>query len=266
MTKQLYTTISGLTDSSIRNENGTLLVLPTASGAVLNLGTKIQEITSMSRLGQIVVVDTYPMESRPEIKMDWTQKNLTLLQMRLGLEFTTGSATGKLVNNGFKVLKSSYPAVTSGQEGFGIDADNDTAIASYLSPADVSVPLTRTPFASFDVEDTLSFAIGEDAAFKWSGDLIGKYVAMEVDYPLSSVMRLSDNPINNYSLTMMTILTDRTLLQWEFPSVSIKLDQGDINMGEPKMELTFQIQDDGSSCIPFKVTHKGVAQKRRCIV
>lgn len=266
MAKELYKTITGLTDSSIKAENGTLLVLPTASGAVFNPGVTMQEVMAMSRIGERVIVDTYPLERKPTIQLDYNQKNIQLLSMRMGLDFETEtSADAKLVHNGFLVTKNSYDGAVSGNEGFGLTADQTGSIAYYLSPNGKPVALTRQPFATFDPETTLSFAQGANGATQWSDDLIGKYVAYEFPHSLTSVLKLSETPFTNFSMTLMTIMRDRSILQWNFPSVTIKLDQGDINLAEAQMQLQFQIQDDGSSCLPFDIIYKGTAQTRRCV-
>lgn len=265
MTKTLYNTIKGLTDSSIKTESGILLVLPTAVGAVLNPGIKDQEVMAMSRLGEMVIVDTYPTERKPEIKLEWTQKNIQLLSMRLGLEFGLDtSADSSVVNTGLNVTKGSYPGSLTGYEGFGMTADQVGSVAYYLTDDQTTVALTRQPFATFTPATPLSFAQGAAGATKWSDDLIGKYVAYEFPHVLSNILTLSDVPQTNFSMRLMTIMSDRTLLEWEFRSVSVKKDQGDINLTEPKMELTFYVQDDGSSCLPYTIRYKGKAQKRTC--
>ena len=265
MTKALYSTVTGLTDSSIKTENGVLLVLPTAAGGVLTPGIKDQEITAMSRLGEMVIVDTYPIERKPEIKLEWSQKNIQLLSMRLGLEFQSDvSADSSVVNTGLRITKTEYEGAPVGYEGNGMVADQVNSIAYYLTDTQKTVALTRQPFATFVPGTPLSYAQGEDGATKWSTDLLGKYVAFEFPHTLSNILTLTDVPQASYAMRLMTIMSDRTLLEWEFPSVSVKKDQGDINLTEPKMEVTFYIQDDGSTCLPYTIRYKGKAQKRSC--
>lgn len=267
MTKALHSTITGLTDSSIKTESGALLVLPTASGAVLNPGIKDQEILAMSRLGEMVIVDTYPIERKPEIKLEWSQKNIQLLSMRLGLEFAIDvSADSKVVNTGQLITKSAYLGAGVGYEGNGMTVDQTGSIAYCLGDDQKATALTRQPFATFIPTTLMSFAQGVDGATKWSNDVIGKYVASEFPHTLTNLLSLTDAPNAVFSMRLMTIMSDRTILEWEFPSVSVKKDQGDINMGEAKMEVTFYVQDDGSSCLPYQVRYKGKAQKRTCVV
>lgn len=219
----------------------------------------------MSRLGEMVIVDTYPTERKPEIKLEWSQKNIQLLSMRLGLEFKPElSADSSVVNTGLRVIKGAYEASAVGYEGNGMVADQPGSIAYYLTENQTTVALTRQPFATFIPATPLSFAQGLDGATKWSTDLIGKYVAYEFPHTLSNILTLSDTPQASFSMKLMTIMSDRSILEWEFPSVSVKKDQGDINLTEPKMEITFYVQDDGSTCLPYSIRYKGKAQKRTC--
>jgi len=265
MVKALYTTIQGLTDTSIKTQDGKLLVLPTAAGGVINPGIKDQEINAMSRIGEMVIVDTYPVERKPEIKLDWNQKNIQLLSMRLGLQFTTQTAVAaKYVNSGLLVTKSAYLGSAVGFEGNGILADQPNTVAYSLGIDQSIVALTRQPFATFMPATVLSYAQGADGAMLFSTDLLGQYVAFEVPQTLASVTALSDQVTGTFAMTLMTIMQDRTVLQWDFPSVAVKKSQGDINLVEPKLEITFYIQYDGSTCLPYQITYKGTAQKRTC--
>jgi len=266
MVKELYKTINGLTDSSIESDTGNLLVLPTAAGGMLTPGIKQQEIMAMSRLGEVVIVDTYPIERKPEIKLEFSQKNIQLIGMRLGLTFETETvADGWVVHNGLMVIKLVQPGVSEGFEGYGMVADQPGSKAFLLLDTGNTVALTRQPFDTFNPAVPRSFAQGQHCAILWSTDLNRKYVAYKFPHALSNILSLSETPNTNFKMVLMTIMTDRSLLQWEFPSVSVKLDQGDINMTEAKMELTFYVQDDGSSCLPYTIKYKGQAQRRRCV-
>lgn len=265
MAKQLHNTIRGLCDAVFKTPSGRLLVLPTASGAVFNPGQEVQVIEGASRLGEIVILDTYTMGRKPEIQLQWKQKNITLLGMRLGLEFQNRSAVNaKVMNNGFLITKSDYLGATSGSEGYGMAADQEGAIAYHLKNDMTTEPLTRQPFDTFDANTPKSFAQGENAAMKWSTDLIGRYVAYDFPHALGSALKLTEENFSAFSCTMMTIMTDRSLLQWDFPSLSVKLEDGDINMNEPEMSISFRVQDDGSDCLPYNVIYKGQLQRRKC--
>lgn len=265
MTKQLYKTIKGLTDASLRTPDGRLLILPTAAGSVFNPGQEVQVIEGNSKLGEMVIVDTYTMSRKPEVKLDWKEKNIALIGMRLGLEMQQASnVLAKVISNGFHVTKISYAGNTAGYEGFGMAADQAASLAYMLDENDSPAALTRQPFATFDEDTPLSFAQGANGALKFSTDLVDKYVAYELPHELASAMKLTENDFSAFELTMMTIMTDRSILQWNFPSVSVKLEEGEIDMSQPEMSVTFRVQDDGSDCLPYNVIYKGKAQRRRC--
>ncbi|MBD1995318.1 hypothetical protein H6G00_01565 [Leptolyngbya sp. FACHB-541] len=266
MAKQLYKTVRGLTDAVLKTPDGTLLVLPTAAGGVFNPGIEIQEIDASSRLGEMVLVDTYAMARKPTIKLDWKQKNLTLLAMRLGLEFQpTTNANAKVVNNGLLITKNEYSPASNGFEGFGMVGDQELALAAVLAENDLPKKLTRQPFNSFNPAIPNTFAQGVNGGSKWSNNLIGKYVAFEFPQILANAIQLTENSYADFSVTMMTIMQDRSIMQWDFPSVSVKLDEGEINLIQPEMSLTFRVQDDGSTCLSYGITYKGTAQRRRCV-
>lgn len=266
MVKSIYNTIQALTDVSLKRANGTLLVLPTASGAVFNPGIGITDIMAMSRVGEQVIVDTYSKERKPTISLDFEQKSIQLLGVRLGQAWEPlVTSTGHLFNSGLKITKGSYPAAAVGYEGYGMIADQAASVASLLGPNQIPEVLTRQPFATFNPATPKSFAQGANGATLWSDDLIGEYVGYEFPYPLANILALSDLPDVNYSLRAITMMTDRSLIEWEFPSVTVKLDGGDINMNDPKMQLQFKVNDDGSTCLPYSITYKGSAQRRKCI-
>lgn len=266
MAKQLYKTIKGLTDAVLRAPNGSLLVLPTAAGGVFSPGQEVIVIEGNSRLGEMVVLDTYTQARKPEVKLDWNQTSLQLIGMQLGLEFQEEAEVAtKVVSNGLLVTKNEYAPASVGYEGSGMLADQPGAIASALLPNDLTRKLTRQPFDTFDPATPFSFAQGANNAQKWSDNLIGSYVAYQFPHVLSSAIVLTEEDFSSFSLSMLTIMTDRTLLHWEFPSVSVKLEEGEINMSEAKMSLGFRIQDDGSDCLPYKVVSKGMAQRRKCV-
>jgi hypothetical protein len=266
MTRSIYNTIQALTDVSLKRDNGTLLVLPTASGAVFNPGIGVTDIMAMSRIGEQVIVDTYSRERKPSLNLDFEQKSVQLLGVRLGQQWEAlTTSTGHLFNSGFRVTKNDYPAAATGYEGNGMLADQATSIASMLGPDQIAVALTRQPFATFVPATPLSFAQGADGATKWSDDLIGEYVGYEFAYPLTDILALGDLPDVSFSMRAITMMTDRSLIEWEFPSMTVKLDGGDINMNDPKMQLQFKVNDDGSTCLPYSITYKGQAQRRKCI-
>jgi hypothetical protein len=266
MVKSIYNTIQALTDVSLKRDNGTLLVLPTASGAVFNPGIGVTDIMAMSRVGEQVIVDTYSKERKPTISLDFEQKSIQTIGVRLGQQWEAlTTSTGHLFNSGLKITQGVYPAALVGYEGFGMTADNPASTASLLGPNQVPVVLTRQPFATFIAGTPKSFAQGPNGAVKWSDDLIGEYVGYEFPYPLSNILALGDLPDTSFSMKAITMMTDRSLIEWAFPSITVKLDGGDINMNDPKMQLQFKVNDDGSTCLPYSITYKGQAQRRKCI-
>lgn len=266
MAKQLYKTIKGMTDAVLKAPSGSLLVLPTASGGVFSPGQEVIVIEGNSRLGEMVVLDTYTQARKPEVKLDWNQTSLQLIGMQLGLEFQSeANVDTKVVSNGLLITKTEYAPAQAGYEGFGMPADQTNSLATALLANDLTSNLTRQPFGSFDAAIPFSYAQGANNAQKWSNNLINTYVAYSFPHQLASAIVLTEEDFSSFSLTMLTIMTDRTLLQWEFPSVSVKLDEGEINTADAKMSLSFRVQDDGSDCLPYKVIYKGQAQRRKCV-
>lgn len=265
MATQLHKTVKGLTDAVLKTPAGTLLVLPTAAGGVFNPGQEVQEIEGSSRLGEVVILDTYAMGRKPTIKLDWKTKSLQLIGMQLGLSFEESTnVSTKVMSNGLRVTKNNYPEADIGFEGYGMIADQAESVAAYLSPGDLSVPLTRQAYGSFNAATPLSFAQGPNAGMKYSNDLIGKYVAYEFPQTLANAVKLTQNDFSGFSMRMMCITVNREILEWNFPSVSVKLEEGEINLAEPDMSLTFRVQDDGTDCVPYGVVYKGLAQRRKC--
>lgn len=265
MVKQLYKTIKGLADCLITTTDGRRLVLPTAAGGVFNPGQEVQEIEGASRLGEMVTLDTYTSVRKPIIQLDFRQKNPTLIGMKLGQEFQVGSnVASRVFSNGFLVTRNTYAAATTGLEGFGMPADQTGSVAFVLNDDETVTALTRTAFSGFNPASANTFAQGADGAMQFSNNLIGRYVAYDFPHTLASALRLTEVAFNNFSMQLMTIMTDRSVLHWTFPSVSVQVEEGDINLVEPDMQISFRVQDDGSSCLPYSVVYRGTAQLRRC--
>jgi hypothetical protein len=266
MPRDLYRTIKGVANASLETPTGRLLVMPTAAGAVFNPGIEVQTIEGASHLGETVVLDTYPMAAKPEVKLDWKTKNLTSIGMRLGKEFKTQTGVeANLIANGLLVTRNSYAGAASSTEGHNLSPDLEGSRAFLLNDDDSSTPLTRQPFASFVPATPMSFAQGPDAAMKFSDDLLGKYVSYNLPQDLATAVTLSEDDFSSFALNVITILTDRTILQWKFPSVSVKLEDGEIDLTKPEMSISFRVQDNGSDCVPYKVIYKGKHQRRACI-
>lgn len=261
MATSLYTGVKGITDSSIKDEDtGTVLVLPTADEATLDPGIEEIVVTARSQLGETVVVDSYIDSQQPVLNLTFPKKTPELLGMRLGKKFTLQDDVPVEIVKTFKVTKRNYPAAEDGFEGFGVPANSEFAIASYLSDDGLSVPLTRGSYAE-DIAGTLTWGSGADGAMSFSEDLLGAYVSVRLPLVLTQALALSEENFLNLSMRLVLIQTDLKIVQLEIPSIRPNLGEGEISFTEGTLPLSFRVAYDGSTCVPISIKYLGQARK-----
>ncbi len=242
-----------------------LIVLPSPSEATFDQGIEVEETMGVTPLGEMQLVDLYPRQRNPRIQLTFPKKTPATLGMKLGYRFEQAAGLeAKLVRNGVLVDKNNYPAAVAGKEGFGIVADIEGAIASYLDPNNLSIPLTQATFATFDSATTdLSFAVGLNGALKFSDDLIGKYVTYEIPYTIATGgVALTENLFNRFKPTLIVIQNDLKIVSFEYPEAIVDPSDGEINLNESQIQVTLRITYNGSGCLPVKIKYLG--QARAC--
>lgn len=268
MANKLYNGIKGKsTDAVFTDLNASpqrKLVIPNAMVNNFNLGREVEEVFASSPLGEDVLVDIFVTQQNPTIGLTLPKKTPETLGMKMGYRFEQATEMDvKIAKNGILVKRNTYEAATTGFEGFGVTADAN-AFASYLDENDISIPLTKATFANFDAAaSTLSFAVGENGALKFSNDLIDKYVTYSIDAVYTNQgLELTENLFDRLGLQLIFIQNDLSLVQIEIPEVIIDPSDADISFEESTLPITLRPVFSGEGCTTFKMKYLG--QKRKC--
>ncbi|KYC42098.1 hypothetical protein WA1_19045 [Scytonema hofmannii PCC 7110] len=264
MANQLYNGIKQNTDVVLEDLEtpGRILVIPNASEVSYDPGIELEEVMASTPLGVMQIVDVYPKSQNPVVNLTFPKKTPEILGMKMGLKMATEASMSSFVaRNGFKVEGTSYPAATTGYEGFGITADIEGAIASYLDEDGISVPLTQGTFATFSTgSPTLSFAVGLNGAMKFSDDLIGKYVSWRIPVTITDGLYLSEAAFNRFKMNLVFVQNDLRIVSVGFREVIVPGD-GEINFTEATMQVSFRVVYNGAGCLPIEIKYLGQARK-----
>ncbi|MBD2365253.1 hypothetical protein H6G36_29555 [Anabaena minutissima FACHB-250] len=267
MPNQLYTGSKMVTDVLLRDlENSSnVIVLPNPSEVNFDQGIEIEETMSVTPLGEMQLVDLYPRQRNPRIQMTFPKKTPATLGMKLGYRFESATGLDALLSrNGIQVDRTTYPAAVSGKEGFGIVADAEGSVASYLDESGISVPLTQIDFATIDVDvDTLSWAVGLNGTLKFTSDLVGKFISYQIPYTIATgALSLTESLFNRFEPTFVLIQNDLKIVSYEFPEALVDSSDGEINLNESQLQVTLRIVYNGTGCLPVKIKYLG--QARQC--
>ena len=239
------------------------LVLPKPTA--LTLAPGITEAISRTRsdLGQIVIEDIDIEQEEPLISATFPRKTPELIAIRLGREVVSGNITAAIEKQ-FRVGAANKVGVaaTSGQEGFGMAADQTGSIGSYLSDGGISVALTRVATASFNAGNSAQFSQGANGAYQITDDMVGNDIHLSFPIDIASRPYLSETPFRDFSVTMVFIQRNLELMQVSFGAANPALGEGDLDMAVPEMPLSFRAVNDGSSCQLYSIYWLG--QARAC--
>jgi hypothetical protein len=229
-----------VTFRSLDEDPARVLVLPGVSEISKNFNIEVATQSVMTPGGggirRTVYVDTVAED--PQFTFTFPAVTPELFAMRYGRALATETSVERYITNSNMEItgSASYPASSTGQLGYAVAADAPSE-ASYLD-GEISVALTQVDFATIDqAVDTLSFAVGANGALKFTNDLIGKNVGYRIPATYTSVTGLGEGIFQNFSVNIMMIQNDRSVLVIDIPSASIRADQGDITFGQP-LQLT----------------------------
>lgn len=261
--------LKGITDIAIFDVGVTPKVaymVPTPTGAELDLGIEEQLNETTSQLGEIVIESSFISAQRPIISMTLPSGSPTATALRVGRRLQT--ATGKTVavekrlrltaTNNIKV------GAASGAEGNGMTADQTTSQAWKLDGLGVPVALTRSAHASFDPVATANgFSQGADGAYKFSANLIGSDVFYSFPLTNQSILEIGESNLDQLEVNFTAVMRDLQLFRLEIPSCSIDFGgSGNIPLGPGELSLNLRITFDGSTCTP--VNYRWLGQLRAC--
>lgn len=188
---------------------------------------------------------TQPTFNFTPIRDDALSSSLRFLR---SLTSGAGSATYAFIR---QVGSATYPAQASGFQGFGAVAD-DPNVVGYANDGGVLTALTRQPFATFVPATANSFAIGANAALKFSDDLAAakRSVGVTIPYPYTAGASLGA-PMPNFEANIIGVTNDnvdglRRMFQIFLSNATVDLSQsGTLTSGNSSQ---ISIVDLSGSC------------------
>lgn len=222
----------------------TLLVMPEGTTGSFNPGVELGEIESTNCRGVRVTAKRYETAAKPTFSLT-VPRAPDVLALALNRKFDT-VASGSLAyyQSSFVVPADGIVAArTTGTFGFEVTADA-VSKASYMNDSGFSTALVQGTYASFDEEATpLGFAVGAAMAMKFGEDLYGATVSLSIPVTVTNYYETGALSYVNLSLKAAMVALDQSLIEWEFPSVSIDNTQ-EINISEGQQQISFFVNGD----------------------
>jgi hypothetical protein len=255
---------SAVAMSIVDRSTNTALVLQITKQITFNPGITQEIIYGTNELGVEVPLKQIVTREDPSFKITFPRKTMDTMAQGLNRQWTK-AATNTVVDSQwvrqFTPTKGDYPAVTTGIEGFGVVADAVGSLGSViLGP--VSEKMTLQPYVGFVPGTPKSFAVGADGALKFSTDVIGNPVLVQIPNPKNGLFYLGEKSFQNMSINLAFMLDDFKIVRMIFPSASISQDNTAINFAEGGVEVTYRSLFDGTRCVPYDLVY--VNDTRAC--
>ena len=253
--------IFGITESPVD-----AYIMETPTAGELDLGIEEQIYEDVSDLGEIVIASTDVIAQRPVVSMTVPSGSPQAIALRTGRKLKSSTGQAWAVEKKLRVTAGNNikAAATTGQEGFGMVADQAASAMWVYSGLGLTIPLTRQTHASFDPAVTPdSFSQGADYSYKISNNVVGSDVFFSFPLTNQNILEIGEEPIGQLAINFTSIMRDLKLARIEIPSASINLaDSGPIPLGPGELSLQARVQYDGSTCTPIK--YKWIGQARAC--
>ena len=253
--------IQGLTQVCLKALNPTnsaldrILVLPSPSGGKFSNGIKEQEIFSANQIGELVLADTFVTERQGTLSLTYASKTKEMLSVFFGLALANGTKTTAVAKT-IQVSATSFAGAPSGYDGFGMQADQATSIASYLSSDGKSVTLTQSTFAAHNVAVDNTWAQGADGAFKFSSNLVANksWVTIYAPYDSTNTDFLSETPQVSYKGDLLGVMINKQVFHLKFNNLIANLTENkEFEFGGGEIVLNFRIGLSGVGCQTFEM-------------
>lgn len=247
--------------SFVDNDTGIAIALQATNQVVFNPGITQEVVYASNELGIEVPVRQIKSREDPTFQVTFPRKNLDALSQGLNRKWTkAGAATPVAARyiRQFTPTAASIPGVASGIEGFDLTVDPAGAKGS-VNLSGVSEAMTVSPFAT-PTFTTKGFAVGAAGALKFSNDVVGNPVIIDVPYAINGLYYLGEQIFANLSLTFTLIMDDFKLIQMRFPRASISQDNTSINFAEGGVQVTYRSIFDGTRCVPYDLTYLGLSR------
>lgn len=236
-----------------------IIVTPTPIGVTLDFGFEQKEVLQTDDLGVTYAADIVTTSKAPKITVSYGALTPEVLALKTGFKAVEESSTGIYART-FRATQTTYPAVTTGQDGYGMAADS--ASASVLRNG-ISVELTRSAFSAYDSSaGTDTFANGANATFKFHDDIVAakEWVTVYGTYTVSDAKVLTEDAFDTFKLSLVGVMNDKTVFNMVFDPVTLsRTDSNSIDFTADTQEIVFRITDP--SCSP---TIRFLGTQRTC--
>jgi len=261
--------LKGITDIAVFDKSVSpklAYIIDTPTNAELDLGIEEQLNETTSQLGEVVIESSMITAQRPILSMTLPAGSPTATALRVGRKLATATDQTSAVEKRIRLTatNNTKAAAITGQEGFGMAADQTGSLAWKLDGLGIPVPLTRIATATMDAEeDDNSFSQGANGAYVFSENLIGSDVFFSFPLTGLATLEIGEASLDLLEVNFTAVMRDLTLFRIEIPSASIDLGgSGNIPLGPGELNLNLRISYDGSVCFPIKYTWLG--QLRAC--
>lgn len=243
-----------------RKSDGVVLTWPTPDTFVLN--TNLEQKIQMGRnaQGQKVRTGSYIGGATPELSITYNYIQPEMISFSVGNEQATGTFATYIP----KLLQVASASIAADATGFlleGVSADDVNAVGS-VTRDQLSTPLTRQAFASFDGQTDDSFALGADGALKFSDNLVTNQdmVALLIPHNLTGI-KLSDVLVGPHELYATLVDNNNLVSVFEARSVKPNLEGRSIDFGGESLEMSLFLNNLPGECSAWNLisTSKRVA-------
>lgn len=235
-----------------RKSDGVVLTWPVPNNFVLN--TNIEQKIQMGRnaQGRAVRTGTYVTSETPEISINYSYIQPEMISFNTGNQMASGTFESYIPKS-LEVTRGSYAGDSAGFILEGVVAD-DPRVAASITKGDLSVALTRQPFASFDPATVESYALGVDGAMLFSDDLVSEKAVVSILVPHSvSGIRLSDVLVGPHELYATLIDTRNKVSIFEALNVTPNISGKSIDFGGEGLEISLYLNALPGSCTSWNI-------------
>jgi hypothetical protein len=211
------TNLYDITDPLVRF----LIPTPVATEFSINPQDQFQELYGADCNGNRVLEFKTENQTQTQIQMTFSAATIDMKAAALKVRMQT-QATGLLpyATGWFTVPDVAAPTIAAsatGVYGFGVTADAP-AIASYINPFGVAIPLVQGTFATPGA--TLGFGVGANGALSFSPDLRGKMVSIGNCFFTATNYYQSDTAIVEMAAEFLFVDSYKNLNLLNVPSFS----------------------------------------------
>ena len=248
--------------SLVDKDTGISHSIQAAKDITFSPGITQEIVYATTELGIEQAVKIRTTREDPEIQITFPRKTLTAIGFATGRKWEKVALSDCLWVRTFVPQKLEYPAKTTGFEGFGVALDPANVIGSVqIDPVSESITRVAYGTAGTPLVGTKSFAIGANGALKFTPDLLGNPVSLEVPYTLTNIYELGESYFKRLRLCATLLMDDNKLVQIQFLEASPVLDGNSLNFNDTGLQAKFKSILTGEACVGYQMRYLGLGRK-----